>query len=110
MKISDRYVHHRNLLRRGQQEIGLYITIFNMAMLFSVFLRTMLHLQGKVIIVLTVLCMVIILMICYAVGWVYNRRKLFESESKWLTARNPDIQDILVTVCDIKKTLERKSS
>ena len=34
MGLSDKYIHHRNLLRRGQQEIGLYLAIFNISMVF----------------------------------------------------------------------------
>ena len=79
-----------------------------MAMLFSVFLRTMLHLQGRVIVVLAIACVVIILAICYAVGWVYNRRKIFQKEATWTSTRNPEIMNIKYNVIRIRAILENR--
>ena len=107
MSLSDRYIHHRNLLRRGQQEIGLYIAIFNVSMLLSVFLRTIMHLRATWIAFCVVACIIGILTICYIFGLIYNKRGLFQIESKWLTARNPDIQEILNDVQEIKRILSQ---
>lgn len=110
MTILDRYMHHRNLLRRGQQEIALYIAIFNVSMLLSVFLRTVMHLRATWIAISVVACIIGILAICYILGWIYDKRALFQSESRWLTARNPDIQEILTDVKAIKRILSKSGS
>ena len=110
MTLSDRYTHHRNLLRRGQQEIALYIAIFNVSMLLSVFLRTIMHLRATWIAVCVGACIVGMLITCYILGLIYDKRGLFQSESKWLTARNPDIQEILTDVKAIKRVLSQQDT
>lgn len=109
MKLSDRYIHHRNLLQRGQQEIALYIAIFNVSMLLSVFLRTIMHLRATWIAFIVVMCIIGILATCYIFGWIYNKRGLFQVESKWLTSRNPDIQQIKDDVKAIKRSLSKSN-
>jgi len=109
MTLSDRYIHHRNLLQRGQQEIALYIAIFNVSMLLSVFLRTIMHLRATWIAFIVVMCIIGILVTCYIFGWIYNKRGLFQSEAKWFTFRNPDIQEILHDVKAIKRSLSKSN-
>ena len=108
MKLSDRYIHHRNLLKRGQQEIALYIAIFNVSMLLSVFLRTIIHLRATWIAFIVGMCVLGILSICYIFGWIYNKRGLFQSDSKWNSVRNPDLQAIKNKVEDIDAYIKNR--
>ena len=106
MTISDRYIHHRNLLKRGQQEIALYIAVFNVAMLLSVFLRTILHLRATWIAFFVVGCIIGILVFCYFIGWTYNRGGYWQAEVRWVSRRNPDLQKIKNDVEEIKEILK----
>ena len=108
VKLSDRYIHHRNLLKRGQQEIALYIAIFNVSMLLSVFLRTIIHLRATWIAFIVGMCVLGILATCYIFGLIYNKRGLFQSDSKWVTARNPDIQAIKRHVENIDRYIKNR--
>lgn len=105
INLSDRYIHHRNLLRRGQQEIALYIAVFNLSMLLSVFLRTIVHLRATWIAVLVFACIICILCFCYFIGRYCDRHQIISRELGWQTSRNPQINEIKSKLDEIIRSL-----
>ena len=109
INFSDRYVHHRNLLQRGKQEIGLYIAIFNLSMLLSVFLRTIMHLTATWIAFSVVGCVIGILIFCYSIGRFCDKNNIISKELGWNNKRNEVLQSLLRDVQIIKENTKNPS-
>lgn len=93
--IAKKYIHHRNLLVRGQLELGVLMSLINTGMLFGLFLRSVLNISTKYV-VFIILVSVIVVAICqYLFGWYYEQKKLFDEENNWITDRTPVFQKLI---------------
>lgn len=86
MKIA--YVHHRNLVLKGYQEIGVLVGMTNMSMLLWLCLRDFFGLSRRWIFLIPFIWL-LALVCMYFYGWVWDRKKMFDEEHLWHSRRSP---------------------
>ena len=92
MDKSKTYIHHRNLLVRGQIELGIILSLINTGMLLGIFLKAVLGYSTSWTFVITTASILIVGICEYFFGWFYERKRLFDLENDWLTDRTPLLQ------------------
>ena len=92
MDKGQKYIHHRNLLVRGQIELGIILSLVNTGMLLGIFLKAVLGVSTAWTFLITVSSVLIVGICEYFFGWFYERARLFDVENTWLTDRTPILQ------------------
>ncbi len=88
-KIAKKYIHHRNLLVRGQLELSVIMSLINTGMLFGLFLKTVLDIPTNYVVYIILGCVTLTALLQYLFGWYYEYKKLFDEENNWMTDRTP---------------------
>ena len=94
-KIAKKYIHHRNLLVRGQLELSVIMSLINTGMLFGLFLKTVLNIPTNYVFYIILGCVTLTAFLQYLFGWYYEHKKLFDEENNWLTDRTPLFQKLI---------------
>ena len=89
MKLAQKYIHHRNLLVRGQLELGVIMSLVNTGILGSVFLKIFFDIPAKSIAYIIIGCVLLTALLQYLFGWIYEKKRMFDKENSWLTDRTP---------------------
>ena len=92
---AKKYIHHRNLLVRGQLELSVIISLINTGMLFGLFLKTVLNIPTSYVVYIILGCVTLTALLQYLFGWYYEHKKLFDEENNWLTDRTPVFQRLM---------------
>ena len=92
--LSEKYIHHRNLLTRGQIELGIILALLNTGMLLGIFLKSVLGIATSLTFLITISSVLIVGICEYLFGWFYERAQLFDIENTWLTDRTPVLKRI----------------
>jgi ABC-type phosphate transport system permease subunit len=87
-----KYIHHRNLLNKGRNELSWFtdiLKIFGVAggIAFSD------AIVGNW--VMLIIAAIIYLLVCYGVGFWWEKRHHFETENEWGNERNPFVKEVL---------------
>jgi len=93
INLSDRYVHHRNLLSKGNTEIGLILTSFSQGLLVWLTLRDAFSIGRRWVILVLLMAVIVNIIVKWAFGWFYNRYHMFDREHAWNTRRNNVFQE-----------------
>lgn len=93
--IAKKYIHHRNLLIRGQLELSVIMSLINIGMIFGIFLKNVLDISTRYIIFIILGCVVLTALLQYLFGWYYEQKKLFDEENNWITDRTPLLQKLI---------------
>ncbi len=93
--IAKKYIHHRNLLVRGQLELGVIMSLINTGMLFGLFLKSILNLPTNYVIFIILASVILVAISQYFFGWYYEQKKLFDEENNWITDRTPVFQKLM---------------
>jgi hypothetical protein len=93
--IAKKYIHHRNLLVRGQLELGVVMSLINTGMLFGLFLKSILNLPTNYVIFIIFASVILVAISQYLFGWYYEQKKLFDEENNWITDRTPVFQKLM---------------
>jgi hypothetical protein len=91
------YIHHRNLYSKGNGEIGSIVAIVNFqsAMVTWLFLRSIFpSLPLWVLAVGFVVAVVGRTVLKWYVGYIWDRKRIFDFEADWGNERNPAIKFI----------------
>ena len=94
-KIAKKYIHHRNLLVRGQLELSVIMSLVNTGLLFGLFLKNVLNIPTSYVVYIILGCVTITAFLQYLFGWYYEQKKLFDEENNWLTDRTPIFQELI---------------
>jgi hypothetical protein len=94
-KVAKKYIHHRNLLVRGQLELSVIMSLINTGMLFGLFLKTVLDIPTSYVVYIILGCVTLTALLQYLFGWYYEHKKLFDEENNWLTDRTPIFQRLM---------------
>lgn len=94
-EIAKKYIHHRNLLVRGQLELSVIMSLINTGMLFGLFLKTVLDISTSYVVYIILGCVTLTAFLQYLFGWYYEHKKLFDEENTWLTDRTPIFQRLM---------------
>jgi len=94
-KIAKKYIHHRNLLVRGQLELSVIMSLINTGMLFGLFLKTVLNIPTSYVFYIILGCVTLTAFLQYLFGWYYEHKKLFDEENNWMTDRTPLFQKLI---------------
>ena len=94
-EIAKKYIHHRNLLVRGQLELSVIMSLINTGMLFGLFLKTVLNIPTTYVVYIIVGCVTLTAFLQYLFGWYYEHKKLFDEENNWITDRTPIFQKLI---------------
>jgi hypothetical protein len=92
---AKKYIHHRNLLVRGQLELSVIISLINTGMLFGLFLKTVLDIPTSCVVYIILGCVTLTAFLQYLFGWYYEHKKLFDEENNWMTDRTPIFQRLI---------------
>jgi hypothetical protein len=92
---AKKYIHHRNLLVRGQLELSVIMSLINTGMLFGLFLKTVLNIPTRYVVYIIFGCVPLTAFLQYLFGWYYEHKKLFDEENNWLTDRTPVFQRLM---------------
>ncbi len=93
--IAKKYIHHRNLLVRGQLELGVIMSLINTGMLFGIFLKGVLDIPTKYVVLIIFVSVILVAISQYLFGWYYEHKKLFDEENNWITDRTPVFQKLI---------------
>jgi len=93
--IAKKYIHHRNLLVRGQLELSVIMSLINTGMLFGIFLKNVLDIPTHYIFFIIFGCVLLTALLQYLFGWYYEQKKLFDEENNWITDRTPLLQKLM---------------
>jgi len=88
------YIHHRNLLVRGQIELGIIFSLVNTGMLLAILLKNVLGFSTRWTFIISVVSIFIVALSEYLFGWFYEKSRLFDVENNWLTDRTPILQEL----------------
>jgi hypothetical protein len=88
-EVAKKYIHHRNLLVRGQLELSVIMSLINTGMLFGLFLKTVLDIPTRYVVYIILGCVTLTAFLQYLFGWYYEHKKLFDEENNWMTDRTP---------------------
>lgn len=99
---GEKYIHHRNLLVRGQIELGIVLSLVNTGILLAILLKTVVGISISWTFLITVSSVLIVGICEYLFGWFYEKAKLFDVENTWLTDRTP-AWDLLMRTMKNKK-------
>lgn len=102
MEGGKKYIHHRNLLVRGQIELGIILSLLNTGMLLGIFFKSVLGITTSMTFVVTGCCVAIVGFLEYCFGWFYERYRLFHVDNDWLTDRTPILKRIERLIQDQK--------
>ena len=94
-EIAKKYIHHRNLLVRGQLELSVVLSLINTGMLFGLFLKTVLNIPTSYVVYIILGCVTLTAILQYLFGWYYEQKKLFDEENNWLTDRTPVFKKLI---------------
>ena len=94
-EIAKKYIHHRNLLVRGQLELSMIMSLINTGMLFGLFLKTVLNIPTSYVVYIILGCVTLTALLQYLFGWYYEHKKLFDEDNNWLTDRTPVFQKLM---------------
>lgn len=97
MSISERYIHHRNLIYKGETEIGFLkrLASYQGLMVAWLFARDLFPDLPRWVFIVVAPCLVCLQFTVYwLVGKVWDRRHLFDQEASWQNKRNPVITRI----------------
>lgn len=94
-KIAKKYIHHRNLLVRGQLELGVIMSLVNTGMLFGLFLKSVLDIPTNFVVFIIFISVIVVAISQYLFGWYYEQKKLFDEENNWITDRTPVFQKLV---------------
>ena len=94
-EVAKKYIHHRNLLVRGQLELSVIMSLINTGMLFGLFLKTVLDIPTSYVVYIILGCVTMTAFLQYLFGCYYERKKLFDEENNWLTDRTPVFQRLM---------------
>lgn len=94
-ELAKKYIHHRNLLVRGQLELSVVMSLFNTGMLFGLFLKNVLNIPTSYVVYIISGCVTLTAFLQYLFGWYYERKKLFDEENNWMTDRTPLFQKLI---------------
>jgi hypothetical protein len=94
-KIAKKYIHHRNLLVRGQLELGVIMSLINTGMLFGLFLKSVLDIPTNFVVFIIFISVIVVAISQYLFGWYYEYKKLFDEENNWITDRTPVFQKLV---------------
>ncbi len=94
-ELAKKYIHHRNLLVRGQLELSMIMSLINTGMLFGLFLKTVLNIPTSYVVYIVLGCAALTAFLQYLFGWYYEHKKLFDEENNWLTDRTPIFQRLM---------------
>ena len=94
-EIAKKYIHHRNLLVRGQLELSVIMSLINTGMLFGLFLKTVFDIPTIYVVYIILGCVTLTALLQYLFGWYYEHKKLFDEENNWLTDRTPVFQRLM---------------
>ena len=96
----QKYVHHRNLLARGQIETGLFLYPYTLAVMTGVFVKVVLGFSTECTGWITGLVMVGIGLFQHRMGWLYDKWGIIQADEQWRLERSP----LLVEMAkDVKK-------
>ena len=84
-----KYIHHRNLLIRGQLELSIVIGLINTGMLLGLFLRGLLGVPLNYVLVIVITSIFFVGLGQYFLGLLYDRKGLIHEENDWTTSRTP---------------------
>jgi hypothetical protein len=94
-EIAKKYIHHRNLLVRGQLELGVLMSLINTGMLFGLFLKSVLNIPTHYVVFIILVSVIVVAVFQYLFGWYYEQKKLFDEENNWITDRTPVFQKLI---------------
>jgi hypothetical protein len=94
-EIAKKYIHHRNLLVRGQLELGVVMSLINTGMLFGLFLKSVLNIPTNYVVLIIFISVMVVAIFQYLFGWYYEQKKLFDEENNWITDRTPAFQKLM---------------
>ncbi len=93
-RIFESYVHHKNLYNKGNGEISFWVGMANIDtfLLLSIFVKT----QMPWVPLWMYFALFPILIFArtgaaWAIGWWWDKNKLFDTEASWTNKRNPTI-------------------
>jgi hypothetical protein len=93
--LAKKYIHHRNLLVRGQLELGVIMSLINTGMLLGLFLKSVLNIPTRYVVFIILISVMSVAIFQYLFGWYYEQRKLFDEENNWITDRTPVFQKLM---------------
>jgi len=87
--ILSQFVHHRNLLVRGQIELGIILGLINTGMLLGLFLRGFFQVPIDYVAMIVLAAILLVAIGQYFLGFFYDKKHLIEAENDWITTRTP---------------------
>lgn len=103
----ETYVHHRNLLVRGQMETGVYYALFLLSMVSGMYLRTVVGLSEDNAGIFAGLVFVLLGASQYWLGRLCDLLGLIEADYDWVATRTPLLREVLSSLRKIEKRLEK---
>ncbi len=92
-KMWNRYVHHKSIYAKGQGEVGFILSAvlgFQAMMVWWLFIRDMVPGIPRWVFVVTVPVLLIgKMLLFYAIGYFWDKEKIFNIEQTWSNERNP---------------------
>ena len=93
--IAKKYIHHRNLLVRGQIELSMIMSLINTGLLLGLFLKNVLNIPTNYVVYIILACVTLTALLQYLFGWYYEQKKLFDEDNNWMTDRTPVFQKLI---------------
>ena len=95
MNFGKAFVHHKNLLVRGQIETGIVKGLVYDGILGSVFLKSFFDISAVSIAYIVAVCAILTATIQYTYGRFYDNKKMIDIENDWVTDRTPILQELI---------------
>jgi hypothetical protein len=93
-KILYKYIHHRNLLLRGQYELGMIIGNISLCMISWLFLKDLFDFTKDYAKIIMPSIFIIVCIIQYLFGFIWDKLHGFDVENEWHIVRNPTLRGI----------------
>lgn len=111
MGLNDkkRFIHHRNLLIRGHGELSLVISGIQQGMLIWLILRDMFPpsiMKRSYIVPVVMICIVLISLIKWIWGWLFDKYKLVDQDMSWIMTRTPEMQELDSKLTEILERMD----
>jgi hypothetical protein len=91
-KILLKYIHHRNLLLRGQYELGMVIGNVSLCMISWLFFKDLLDFPKEYAKIVMPSIFVVVCLIQYLFGYFWDQIHGFDTENEWHLDRNPTLR------------------
>ena len=98
--IKKAWVHHRQLLARGRDEIGLFLSVIQISLLGGLFVKSLIQVSSKLVFLIVAGVFILLVLMQYFIGYLMDKSKIIENYIGWNASRNPLFKEILKILKD----------